>query len=253
MKTSLVKKFTWLSSGLFALAIMTLTGCGGGGGDGQRFLLRITNVSTPETIQLSDGSTIATPLSPGVLVVHTAPGPFFSNNAPDRGEGLEAIAEDGSPAELAASLGARVGTEFESVTVFNTPVGATEPGPIFPGDSYEIEFTAEPGDRVNFATMFVQSNDLFFGPAGPGIALFDDAGNPVSGDFTAQSPIWDAGTEINQPLGEGPDQVVQQAGPNTGAADPNNAVRLIPDPAAEGLANLPADADVIQVTIELVG
>lgn len=232
---------------------VVLSGCGGGGSDVQQFILRITNVSNSETIQTSDGGSTATPLSPGVLVIHTSPAPFFNNNAPDRGEGLEAIAEDGTPGELAANLGERVGTELEFVTVFNTPVGESEPGPIFPGQSYEIQFTAVPGDNVNFATMFVQSNDLFFGPRGTGIALFDEDGNPVSGDFTAESPIWDAGTEINQELGLGPDQVVRQGPPNTGAADPDNRVRLIPDPAADGLSNLPADADVIQVTIEPIG
>lgn len=244
-----VGKLSGIASSLLACAGMVACG-GSSGGDGQEFVLRITNVSTSETLDLGNGETSAVPLSPGVVVIHTAPAPLFTNNEADRGEGLEAIAEDGSPAQLGESLSARVGTEFEEVIVFNTPVGADGPGPLMPGASYEIVFSAEPGDRVNFATMFIPSNDLFFGPNGMGISLFDDEGNPVSGDFTAQSPIWDAGTEENQPLGTGADQPMRQAGPDTGSADSNNAVRLIPNPGAEGLSNLPATESVIQVTIE---
>jgi len=242
------KKFLKTAGAVLGLAL--LSACGGGSGDDStEFVLRITNVSNPGTIQTSDGGSTATPLAPGVLVVHTAPAPFFNNNTPDRGEGLEAMAEDGSAGQLFESLQARLGTEFEAVELFNTPVGASEPGPIFPGESYEVVFSARPGDNVNFVTMLVQSNDLFFGPNGQGIALFDEEGNPVSGDFTAQSPIWDAGTEVNQELGLGADQPPRQTGPNTGASDPDNTVRLIPNPEG-GLSNLPPDAEVIQVTID---
>ncbi len=242
-----MNKFSILASIIIALSTAS---CGGGSDNGQRFLLRITNVSNPNTLVTTSGTSSAVPLSPGVLVIHTAPAPFFANNTPDRGEGLEAIAEDGSPGQLIASLSPRVGSELEFATVFNTPVGASEPGPIFPGDSYEIKFNAQPGDNVNFATMFIPSNDLFFGPGARGIALFDNEGNPVSGDFTAQSPIWDAGTEENQALGTGSEQPMRQSGPNTGAEDSNNLVRLIPNPSSEGIANLPADSNIIQVTIE---
>lgn len=238
-----------LKKASLAATLAFFTACGGGSGeDSREFVLRITNVSTPNTILTSDGGSTATPLSPGVFVVHTAPAPFFNNNTVDRGEGLEEIAEDGDPALLFENLNARLGTEFEDVQLFNTPVGASEPGPIFPGESYEIVFSAIPGDRANFATMFIQSNDLFFGPNGMGIELFDEEGNPVSGDFTAQSPIWDAGTEVNQEIGLGPDQPTRQSGPDTGVLDPNNLVRLIPN-LEGGLANLPPDNQVIQVTI----
>ena len=245
MKTVYIRSLFQFCSVVLLCAM--LAACGGNSNDETRFLMRITNVSNPSTLPTTGGESVAIPLSPGVVVIHTAPQPLFANNQPDRGEGLEAIAEDGDPSALAAVLEQRVGSELEAVHVFNTPVGADSPAPIFPGESYEIEFDAQPGDQLSFATMFVQSNDLFFAPGGMGINLFDADGNPVSGDVTSQAPIWDAGTEADTQLGVGPNQAPRQSGPNVGDPDPNNTVRFI---SAEGpFEFLPADADVIQVTI----
>lgn len=120
---------------------------------------------------------------------------FFTEGEADRGEGLEALAEDGNPAALAAASGG---------TAFNTPDGASEPGPLLPGDSYIVEFTSAPGHYLDFATMLVQTNDWFFGPQASGIALFDEEGAPISGDITDQVVLWDAGTEVDQTPGVGP-------------------------------------------------
>jgi len=57
--------------------------------------------------------------------------------------------------------------------------------------------------------------------------------------------IWDAGTEIDQEPGVGLDQLQRQSAANTGAADPDNTVRLAPDT----FGNLPDVADIIRVTI----
>ena len=78
-----------------------------------------------------------------------------------------------------------------------------------------------------FATMFVQSNDLFYAPSEDGIALWDDAGNRISGDVTDQIMLWDSGTEENQAIGMGADQAPRQSGANTGAADEDNTVRIV--------------------------
>jgi len=87
--------------------------------------------------------------------------------------------------------------------VFNTPVGATQPGPLLPGNAYEFNFSATPGFKLSFATMFVPSNDFFYGPDENGIDLFDASGNQISGDITSMIQLWDAGTEINQEPGLG--------------------------------------------------
>jgi len=129
--------------------------------------------------------------------------------------------------------------------VFNTPAGGTSPAPIFPGEAYEVSFDAAPGSKLSFATMFVQSNDLFYAPDGDGIELFDAMGNQITGDITDQIMLWDSGTEINQEPGLGADQAPRQAMANAGAGDPDNTVRL----ATDDFNNLPAVSDVIEVSL----
>ena len=75
--------------------------------------------------------------------------------------------------------------------------------------------------------MFVQSNDRFFSLGGAGIPLFDADGAPISGDITSLVTLWDAGTEIDQTPGAGADQAPRQAGPDTGAHDPDSSIRLV--------------------------
>jgi hypothetical protein len=49
--------------------------------------------------------------------------------------------------------------------------------------------------------MYGWSNDLFFAPANPGIAVYDGQGMPIEGDVSAQVKLWDNGTRINQAPG----------------------------------------------------
>ncbi len=183
---------------------------------------------------------IGTVLAPGAWVAQRGGTPFFIDGQPDRGAGLEALAEDGNPAELAASLHPNSG-------VFTTPIGADGPGPLTPGNAYEFTFVARPGDRLSFATMYVQSNDLFLAPGDTGIALFAADGLPISGDITDQIDLWDAGTEVNEEPGVGANQAPRQAGANTGA-DEGGTVRLVDD----GFT-YPAVADIVRVTVTSVG
>ncbi|GAB4051396.1 hypothetical protein GCM10028810_49280 [Spirosoma litoris] len=46
--------------------------------------------------------------------------------------------------------------------------------------------------------MYGWSNDLFFAPENPGIAVYDATGNPIQGDVSSQIKLWDNGTRINQ-------------------------------------------------------
>jgi hypothetical protein len=257
------------------------------------FTLRIENVSDAMTLMTSDMATHAVPMAPGVWVVHTGDAPIFSTGTVDRGEGLEALAEDGDPSGLATALAARTGltsplapgawavhTEddplftsgqadrgeglealaedgdpsglaaalmgasgIQSSGAFNTPEGAAGPGPLFPGEAYVFEVDGAPGDRLSFATMLVQSNDLFYSPDGDGIALFNASGTPVSGDITAQFSLWDAGTEVNEEPGIGLNQAPRQSGPDTGANE-NGTVRIVND-----AYSYPGTASVIRITI----
>ena len=190
-----------------------------------RFTVRIENLGTL--------------LAPGAWVAQRGGTPLFTNGQPDRGAGLEALAEDGNPAPLAASLTRNSG-------VFTTPVGADSPGPLTAGNAYEFSFIARPGDRLSFATMYVQSNDLFLAPGETGLALFID-GQPISGDVTAQIELWDAGTEVNEAPGVGANQAPRQASANTGAAE-GGVVRLVDD----GFT-YPAVANIVRITVTSEG
>nr|MEE4266686.1 spondin domain-containing protein [Candidatus Krumholzibacteria bacterium] len=187
---------------------------------------------------------LAVPLAPGVAVVHSDQVSLFTAGAANGGLGLEALAEDGDPSGLVSSLTGGAG--IASVAVFNTPVGGMAAAPIFPGESYQITFTAEPGDRLSLATMFVQSNDLFYAFDAAGLELFDAMGSAVIGDVTGQMALWDAGTEMNQWPAVGPDQAPRQTGANTGASDADNTVRMVNDG-----YNYPATSQVIRVSLSL--
>ena len=191
------------------------------------------------------GGDFTTPLAPVVWAVHgdtMGAGIFFTSGEADRGDGLEALAEDGDPASLADSLG-DINHGVQAV-----PEGADGPEPAFPGDSYSFTITAWPGEYLSFATMFVQSNDLFYGPDENGIALFDDSGYPIEGRVTRHIDLWDAGTEVNEEPGVGEDQAPRQAGPDTGA-DEMGLVQLIAD-SGDGYTYPPVAA-VIRVSISV--
>ena len=188
-----------------------------------------TEAGTRFTVDIANNAASTTPLAPGVFVVHADGEPLFTADQADRGLGLEALAEDGNPGPLA---------QDGPHGVFAVPVGNDGPGPLPPGGAYAFEVMAKPGYRLSFATMFVQSNDLFFAPQGGGIALFHPNGAPVNGDITDQVQLWDAGTEVNQAPGIGTDQAPRQGGPDTGA-DEGGTVRLVDDgfgyPAVDGV------------------
>lgn len=79
--------------------------------------------------------------------------------------------------------------------------GSGTPGLIFPGDAVVIRFSAAKGEALSFATMYGWSNDLFFAPENPGIAVYDADGSPIQGDVSSQIKLWDNGTRVNQTPG----------------------------------------------------
>ena len=182
-------------------------------------------------------------LAPGAWAVHTGSDPIFSDGMADRGLGLENLAEDGNPARLASALASEDGVDASGA--FAIPTGASGPGVLLPGSAYEFSFTAAPGSRLSFATMFVQSNDAFYGPDPAGIPLWSSSGRPISGDITGRVSLWDAGTEADQAPGLGSNQAPHQAGPNTGGADPDQRVRL----AEENGLGYPDVASVVRVVM----
>jgi hypothetical protein len=190
-----------------------------------KFTIRVENITEPDAFTASNGVKWSLAFSPGAAVVHIDKAPIFTSGKKDRGQGLEAQSEDGDPSTLAKSL--EGGKGIRSVTVFNTPVGASAPGPITPGAAYELTISAMPGDRLSMTIMMGQSNDWFYAPDERGIELFKN-GQAISGDMTSQIMMWDAGTEVDQEPGIGSDQGPRQKAPNTGKAE-NGVVHKIQD------------------------
>lgn len=191
--------------------------------DGGDFTFTLTNVS-------ADVGLAPSPLAPVFYALHDDSWSLFTAGAEDRGEGLETLAEDGSPADLVASHdgAAGVGLAAAAAETIENP-GA--PGPAMPGQSYRFTVSASAEHPyLTLASMIVQSNDVFLAPPASGIRLVDESGAPraaeaVQADLRSRLALWDAGTERNEVPGVGVNQPMRQAGPNTGDADPDNTVR----------------------------
>lgn len=213
-----------------AIALALLTGVAAAGQaraqEPVSFKVSIESVTTRTTLALPDGSRIAAPISPGLYVVSPKRDALFQ---PGRraGAGLERLAEDGNPEELIAELNEQ-------------PSGAAAKSFLHDQD---FVISAVPGDRLHFAVMFAQSNDLFYAPALGGIDLFPADGRPVSADVTGQLALWDAGTERHEQPGIGPNQAPRQAAPNTGLVE-NGVVGAVSDH-----FRYPPVRDVIRVRI----
>ena len=181
-----------------------------------KFIIKVENISQGEALKLSTGKTAPFVAAPTFWAIHTgAANPIFTGGQPESGNGLEQLAETGNPEGLIKYLSAASGVA--AVGANARPVGATGDGPLTPGQAYEFELSASPGQSLSVAWMFGQSNDLFYSNERP-IALFA-GGKPVSGDMTSQLSLWDAGTEVNEEPGLGPNQAPRQKSPDAGTAE----------------------------------
>ena len=194
------------------------------------FAIRVESLTTPQTLVLPDGTTTAAPISPGLIAVTSGDAVLFKAGDVAGDSGLQQEAEDGNPVGFVTHLAAKS--------------GFTDAEYIIPNLHYRI--SAKPGDRLHFAVMFVQSNDLFYSFDPAGLPLFDDAHLPISGDMTQHVALWDAGTELNQAPGVGPDQAPRQTAPTVGTKT-KTAIKLIGD-VHDGFT-YPATQNVIRITV----
>lgn len=214
--------------------LLLVIGCGGGGGGGsgsQTFEVIVENIAlapnfAPEEFTTSTGVPLPVIFSSGAFVVHRNPAPIFTQGEPARQNGLESLAEDADPGPLLRSLQFVEGASLVGLVM--TPVGEETGGALVPGKSYRSVIRAQPGESFSIALGFAQANDLFVAPQPSGIPLFDGTGAPVSGDFTSQFTLWDAGTEVNERPGEGANQIGTQPMANAGPAE-NGVVRPVDD------------------------
>lgn len=155
-------------------------------------------------------------LSPAVAYVHEGDQtPLFTNNQPiSDSNGLAELAEDGNSEVVTNYLNG-----LDNVTAQRST------GPVTPGESITFEIQALPGQRLNFATMLVSSNDWFISNNQAGIELFNEDGTPKSEFDVNKNYLYDSGTELDQTVGLGDGQPMR--GNNPVAIDSNTNVRRV--------------------------
>jgi hypothetical protein len=210
-----------------------------------KFTITVDNISKGEVLKLSNGKAAPFVSAPVLWAVHTGSvNPIFTGGKPDAGKGLETLAETGNPEPLTKALPGTGG--IVTLGAAAVPVGGTDAGPIPPGKGYSFEIEAAPGQSLSVAWMFGQSNDLFYSNDRP-IALFNATGKPVKGDMTAQLSLWDAGTEVNEEPGLGPNQGPRQKTPDAGVAEHESVAHV------RDRFTYPSTASVLRMTITPAG
>lgn len=120
------------------------------------FRVTIENISLDHTLITVRGLCLEVPLAPGVFVIHYGDEPLFTPGMPDRGHGLEGLAEDGNIEQLVASV-----TFATGVTQPLAPGGYASheaPGLVFmPGTTASpgVEAMAEDGNPAILAAEIV--------------------------------------------------------------------------------------------------
>ena len=150
---------------------------------------------------------------------------------------------------------AAVPPKIHSSGVFDTPTGAMEAGPLRPGDAYEFTVSAEPGQRLSFATMLVPSNDLFYAPSGEaGMAV-----PPV--DRVLRVTVTPAGEAMMEESGGGGIEMEDDAGGGMQEAvrftvrveNRSDGVMVPAAGTGEGLESLTEDGDPAPLAESLAG
>lgn len=108
-----------------------------------------------------------------------------------------ACKKDDAPATITGTITVENVLDSKPLVESGTFQGTGSPAVILPGQSTTFSFSAAKNQHLTFATMYGWSNDLFFAPANPGIALYKDDGTPITGDVSSQVKLWDNGTRMN--------------------------------------------------------
>ena len=141
---------------------------------------------------LSMNSGYVSPVAPVLWVFHDKNDkPVFTQNKPDYGIGLEALAETGNPAPLYQSLKDKGYT----TGFYATREDNLGDGPLFPGQKYKFTIEGPVGQTLSLACMLGASNDIFFSTVDDGIKLPNDDDKT---DITHLIALYDAGTEVNE-------------------------------------------------------
>lgn len=225
------------------MSFFLFTSCGDDEVTPTQFRITVENVSTPSLVDTERAGGIV-PMSPPVFALYEGDNPMFQEGS-KANAGTEAIAEDGGFDAMVSLLNGD--TNVKSNAAVTSPGGPDNGGALFAGESVSYTFTADADDKLQFMTMFVQSNDWFYAFGDDGIDLFDD-GEPVTGDITSEVVLYDAGTEADTAPGTGPDQKPVQATDNQGPAEDEN----VDEVSDRHSFTTPANSQVIKVTLTTI-
>ncbi len=168
-----------------------------------RVALVIRNISEPGVLEGRGDGAVDIAFSPGVWISHSEQILLPSGEPAD--EVVEELAEQGKTRKLRVSmgdLGARgsglIGPEVD---------GDYAGGLVAPGEGVSAAFDVELDEIVMFAAMFTQSNDTMLGFDEDGVSLgrLWEAEDGIV-DVSDELRWWNAGTEVNEPPGEGESQ-----------------------------------------------
>lgn len=209
----------------------------------RRINLTITHIGMPGTFTGTAQQDIVLALAPGVFTVSQTPDMLFAPGALATTE-LESLAEAGNPTPLLGAMRAASGLTQVSLTG-DIDNASYEESPILPGAQTTLIIEYKPGDKLAMAMMLGPSNDTFLGSPEGGIDL--DA--LTDGELTAQTFVWwDAGTEVNEPIGEGASQLPATMGTDAGEVQ-GEVIQAAALMDAQGTTLLPRVSDVVRVTV----
>lgn len=201
-----------------------------------RFVVTVTHIGGPGTWLNQAGDDVVLALAPGVYAATDTPEDVFATGSP-ASDALQALAETGDPTGMLADLAAAPDTPTYG-TLSDEDELDYEVAPILPGATVTVSFDAT-GRRLVMAMMLGASNDTFLATPDDGLPLDGSA------DVTSTLRWLDAGTEVNEPLGEGIWQPASTPGVNQGPRE-DGLIHV----AAE--ARVPAVEDVVRVMVEPV-
>ncbi len=211
--------------------------------DTKTFKVVIDNVSGTNTIaSMRINGTV--PLSHGVYAVMSSGNLFTLGQPADAG--TSRIAEDGFTTEKTNTLNNMNGV-FDHGE-FVAPGGPDNGAALFAGESSSFTIIANPGDKLQIQSMFVQSDDWFYSFGEGGLPLFNN-NTAISGDFTSKLVLYDAGTEADDAPGTGLYQKPVQ-GPLDMNFGPDDSVTTITEAMVRHTQfTIPATNSVIRITI----
>lgn len=233
-----MKNFTFLF--VKTILVIGLLSCGGGGGGGSSEQLFTVTIQNTASSSLPDSQPLV--LSTAILAVHTDPSPILTVGELAGNSGLEAFAEAANNSTLIQTLQSSSGVNL--VGIAQTPVGSQSAAFLAPGQSYAVTISASPGEMVSLALSFVQANDTLVANANAGSSLFDANGAAISGEVPMA--LYDVGTEVNEPLATGANQVLRQDSDTSGAQE-NNPIAI------QSGSGFPAASSFIRVSFAPAG